>query len=292
MLEATHTGEVPIGGLSLPCCVLDDKTHVFTERALLSILGAKGRGARGGHRIPSILGKSYLNALIKKEVWVDIQNPIIFLQNGKKAIGYRSSILGNVVKALSQANRNGLLKSPAEIRYAENAEMLRDALVDVAVDALIDEATGYQEIRDKDALQKILDDYLLDKLAAWAKRFPDEFYQEIFRLKGWQWKGMKLNRPSIVGTYTNDVVYERLAPGLLDELKKRNPKQSSGGRRDKHHQWLTEEIGHPKLREHLIGVVAIMRSSSTWAGFQRALTRAYPRTGDQVELDLEEPEFS
>jgi len=34
-----------------------------------------------------------------------------------------------------------------------------------------------------------------------AKRFPNEFYEQMFRLRGWQWKGMKVNRPQIVGHY-------------------------------------------------------------------------------------------
>lgn len=39
--------------------------------------------------------------------------------------------------------------------------------------ALVDEATDYQLIRDKEALQAILDKYLLKEYSAWAKRFPD-----------------------------------------------------------------------------------------------------------------------
>ena len=285
---ATHNGEILLGGLALPVSVLDDGTHVFSERALLAILGAKGRGARGGHRIASILQKLYVNTLINKATWVDIEVPVRYIRNGRESIGYKSVILGHIIKALSQAKRLGILKTEAEQRYARNAEILRDALVDVAVDALIDEVTGYQEIRDKDALQKILDKYLRRELAAWAKRFPDEFYKEMFRLKKWQWKGMKINRPSVVGTYTKDVVYERLVPGLLDELERRNPRTIKGHRAHKHHQWLTEEIGHPKLRDHLIGVVALMKASPNWNNFLRSLARAFPRTGDQIEMTLDD----
>ena len=85
----------------------------------------------------------------------------------------------------------------------------------------------------KQALQAILDAYLRKELAAWAKRFPDEFYEQMFRLRGWQWKGMKVNRPQIVGRYTNDLVYERLEPGILNELQTRNPKNQRGERDSK-----------------------------------------------------------
>jgi hypothetical protein len=117
--------------------------------------------------------------------------------------------------------------------------------------ALIDEVTGYQEIRDREALQQILDKYLRKEYAAWAKRFPDDFYREMFRLRGWQWRGMKVNRPSVVGRYTKDLVYSRLAPGIPEELERHNPKDDKGNRKSKHHQWLTEDIGHPALAQHL-----------------------------------------
>jgi hypothetical protein len=75
-------------------------------------------------------------------------------------------------------------------------------------------STGYQEIRPKDALQAYLEKLVAKDLAAWATKFPDEFYENIYKLKGWPWPGMSKNRYSVVAHYTNDLVYERLAPGL------------------------------------------------------------------------------
>jgi len=74
---------------------------------------------------------------------------------------------------------------------AERSRVFLNIFAKIGIIALIDEATGYQEVRDKNALQEILDKYLRKEYAAWAKRFPDEFYIEMFRLKGWKWKGMK-----------------------------------------------------------------------------------------------------
>jgi hypothetical protein len=48
-----------------------------------------------------------------------------------------------------------------------------------------------------------------------------------------------LQRPRYFGLLTNDIVYDRLAPGVLDELKKVNPKDDAGRRKRKHFQWLT-----------------------------------------------------
>lgn len=168
------------------------------------------------------------------------------------------------------------------------AEIILRAVARVGIIALIDEATGYQEIRDKDTLQKILDKYLLKEYAKWAKRFPDDFYREMFRLRGWQWKGMSVNRPSVVGKYTNDIVYERLAPGVLQELKRLNPKDEKGNRKAKYQQFLTEDTGVPALDKHLHSIMALMRASASYPQFERMLARSFPKLGQQIPLNFDE----
>ena len=99
---------------------------------------------------------------------------------------------------------------------------------------------------------------------------------------------MSVNRPILVGKYTDDIVYKRLAPGVLDELRKRNPKDDIGRRKQKHHQWLTEDMGVPALSQHLTGVMALMRAAPNYELFKRMLARAFPKPGEQLELDIEE----
>jgi hypothetical protein len=77
----------------------------------------------------------------------------------------------------------------------------------------------------------------------------------MFRLKGWQWQGMSINRPQVVGYYTRDIVYARLAHGIVEELERRNPKDDKGERRGRHHQLLTDDIGDPALAQHLYAVI-------------------------------------
>jgi hypothetical protein len=48
-----------------------------------------------------------------------------------------------------------------------------------------------------------------------------EFYKEVFKLNGWNCNAGRMS--PIMGAIVNDLVYARLAPGVLDELKKRNP---------------------------------------------------------------------
>lgn len=183
---------------------------------------------------------------------LDIENPTKYRKkNGFIAYGYDSEILIAYCKAVLKAREFGLLSTDPELRYAQAAESLIISLANVALIALIDEATGYRRDQDKETLQNILDKFLMKEQAKWAKRFPDEFYELMFHLKGWHWKGMSVNRPSVVGRYTNDAIYQRLAPGVLDELRKLNPSDEKGQRKGKHHQWLTVDVGHPALNQHL-----------------------------------------
>lgn len=161
--------------------------------------------------------------------------------------------------------------------------MLVRGLAEVGIVALVDEATGYQEIRDKRALQEILDKFLRKTLAAWAKRFPDEFYWHIFRLKGWEWKGRKVNPPQVVAYYTNDLVYHRLAPNLVEELDERNP-IVNGRRLSKNTQWLTDEVGQPALAAHLHAVIGFMRVSKTWAQLKEMMDQAFPKHKATLQL--------
>ena len=92
----------------------------------------------------------------------------------------------------------------------------------------------------------------------------------------------------MIAKYTNDFVYERLAPGVLNELKRVNPKLQSGARRHKHHQWFTPDIGHPKLKEHLTGVIMLMKAAPNWTRFYASLNRAVPKLNETIPLPFDD----
>jgi len=131
--------------------------------------------------------------------------------------------------------------------------------------------------------------YLAEEKLKWAKMFPDEFYRQIYKLKGWQYPKGSTRRTPLVGKITNELVYERLPQGVLNELKKRNPMQPKTNRRKwKHHQFLSEDIGQPDLRDHLLQLIAVMRASANWNTFKRLFVRAFPKPGDQLPIDFDE----
>jgi len=279
-----------IGDIEIPCYVLEDETRVLTQRGMVSGLGmARGSAGReGGDRLAGFLSGKSIFPYVSNNLKSVISSPILFRPpTGGTAYGYPAILLADICDAVIEARNVGVLQKQQE-HIVNRCEILMRGFARIGIIALVDEATGYQEIRDRQALHKILDAYLLSEHAKWAKRFPDEFYRQIFRLRRWQWQGMKVNRPKIVGRYTNDIVWNRLAPGIRMELEQRNPKNEIGRRVVRHHQYLTDDIGHPALQAHLHGVIALLRASSTWDGFKRNLQRAYPMPNEQLPLALDD----
>ena len=121
----------------------------------------------------------------------------------------------------------------------------------VGIDATSAEATGYQEVRDREALARILEAFIDKELRPWVRTFPPDFYRELFRLRGLPYPTSTVKRPQYFGHYTNDIVYRRLAPGVLAELKRVQVRDDEGRPKHKLFQRLTANTGYPKLREHL-----------------------------------------
>ena len=200
-------------------------------------------------------------------------------------MGYNALLLPQVCEVYLRARDAGVLLASQQ-HIAERAEILIRGLAAVGIIALVDEATGYQRLREERALAVILEKFIAKELQPWTRTFPYEFYQQLFRLKSWPGPdGAK--RPSVIGHYTNDFVYERLAPGVLEELRARNPTLTTGYRRNRHHQWFTPDLGHPKLKEHLAAVTALMRATPNWERFKRSINRALPKYGETIELPLD-----
>ncbi len=293
LLKATHEGQLKILDKILPCAVLEDGTRIISSSAIYLAFDRTPRGsARGGvkthlRKLPSFMDANNLQPYIEQGMQ-DLAHHIIYTDKYKtNKKGYKAEILTALCDVYLQARKDNKLTHHQK-KLAEISEIMIRSLAKVSITALIDEATGYQNIRAKDALQAILDKYLLQEFATWSKRFPDSFYKEMFRLK--QWDINKVNftkRPGVVGKYTKDIVYDRLAPDILKELEIRNPKDERGNRKSKHHQFLTDNIGHPSLEQHLHTVIAFMKASTSWDHFKRLLQRALPKKNEQILFDIE-----
>jgi hypothetical protein len=95
---------------------------------------------------------------------------------------------------------------------------------------------------------------------------------------------MSVNRPQVVAHYTKDLVYARLAPGILTELQARMPRDAKGKPEGKLHQLLTDDVGHPALAQHLHAVIGFMRVARNWAHLTAMMDVAFPRRGDSLSM--------
>lgn len=282
---AQYSGILTLGDLELSCFVTGDGERFISGRSMTGAIGMKGRG-QGMARISS---NSTLKPFINNALSMAIEMPVEIVGKTPKPVhGYRAEILADICDALLEARKAGALKTEQENRYGHHAETLVRGFARVGIAALVDEATGYQEVRESRALQKILDKFLNDEARKWSKTFPDEFWQKLVRVKGYD-SYLAVKRPAFVGHWVNDIVYARLAPGVKDRLREINPRTERGGRKNKHHQHLTEDFGLPELHDHLKKVMVLMDASSNKREFERLLDRSLPKYGTTIEMPLEDP---
>lgn len=283
--KATHQGTIPIGDLKIPCFVLEDGRRVISGRGMTAAIGMKGRG----QGVARISVHKTLKPYINEELNFAIKNPILFIGVGSRkknpTAGYEATILHDLCQAVLDAKEKGALKTDQEKRYGQFCAVLIRSFAKVGIIALVDEATGYDKEESRQKLHELLAIYLSEEKLKWAKTFPDEFYKQIYMLKKWPYPTGSTKRSPLVGKITNEIVYKRLPPGILEELKKRNPIQTKTNRRKwKHHQFLSEDIGQPDLRDHLLQLIAIMRASPNWSVFIRLFERAFPKGPQQLTL--------
>ncbi|MDB5164886.1 MAG: phage-related protein [Candidatus Saccharibacteria bacterium] len=290
--KATHEGTLPIGSVNLRVAVLDDGTRVLNRAGVFRAFGRtrRGRALSETTRVqgfPSFIDAQNLQPYISAQLSKELREFEYLSKSGKAMrTGFKASILPEVCDVYLRAREDGALVKQQQ-HLAVASEIIVRSLSKVGILALVDEATGYQEERERDELQKILAAYISEELLPWTKRFPNEFYQQIYRLKGWEYKASTQKRSQYVGKITNKIVYELLPDGVLDELKSVNPVLADKGHRaHHHHQFLTIDVGNPNLEKHLSQLIVLMRISKDWAEFEDHLLEAFERYGKQTKLHL------
>lgn len=233
--------------------------------------------------MPSFIDAKNLQAFISKDLLGELKQIEYLTKAGKPTTGFKAEIIPLLCDVYLRAREQKALTKTQE-GIAVVSEILVRSLSKVGIVALIDEATGYQEVRNKDDLQKLLALYVKKEFLPWTKRFPDSFYEELFRLKGWTYNPVGGRKSQMVGKITNDLIYNKLPVGVLAELKRVTPKSEAGNYTKKFHQSLTEDLGNPHLEKHLASVTTLMKVSANWGNFNRLFVRAF---GGQQELELE-----
>jgi len=284
--ETKFVGNITINGNIIPCAVViinGEAKRLLIQREIVGLLTGSKKGGFDRYLQPSKL-QPYIPDKFKNKPLSE--STINFKNKGKSAQGFEATDLIDLCKMYIDA-RTAKVFLPSQDRLVEQAEAIIMAFAKTGVIAVIDEATGYQDIRDREALNKILETYLNEEAARWAKKFPNEFYMQIFRLNGWAYNPTTVKRPSVIGKWTKKLIYARFPEGVLEKLADLNLPTEKGYREHKHHQFLTEDIGNPKLKTYIDNVIFLMKSSPNWKQFMRAFARA---TGQSLQSDMYEKE--
>ncbi len=296
---ARYEGQFPLGGTPIACAVLQNGTRIITQSTFMLALG-RSRTPKAGtgvlstvDELPFFLQAEVLKPFISSDL-VQSTTPIFYrTKSGGRAVGYDARLLPLVAEVYLRF-RDQQLKDNGEIptrygRMIAAADILIRSLANVGIIALVDEATGFQRDRATDALATILEAFIAKELRPWVRTFPQEFYEQLFRLRGLEFPKDTVKRPQYFGHLTNDIVYRRLAPYVLNELRKATPRRPDGRLKDALFQRLTDDIGHPKLRELLVSEITIMKLSDAYGDFIEKLDRVHPRYDETLPLPLSMP---
>jgi hypothetical protein len=294
--EILCEGVLKLGTLSVPCYVTHDGQRLISGRGMqeaLRLVDAEvpASGQKPGSRMTRLLNNNKLKPLIFKAKKPDHFLPIRARWKGISISGYNAEMLADICDGMLEARKKiGNKLTMRQVIVADQCEILMRAFAKVGITALVDEATGYQKLSPADGLRTIFDQILRKDLAAWFKRFPDEYYENIYHLKGWVWPGMGKNRYTVVAHYTNDLIYERMVPGLKDEFKRRNPRNEKGVKAGKDHQ-LLDETGDKLFAQQMFTVLSIQRAclkktKNKWTQFMQMMNEILPKRGSSIQLDL------
>jgi hypothetical protein len=298
--QALRAAPLSIAGIEFDCAVLDDKenTRVVSETKFMAAMGMYRSGAVSTRRreeagrapMPLSLAHKNLKPFVDKHLG-DVHFELRSYRTPEGSlvtVGLPAGMIPKICEVWIDADRAGVLGRRQQL-IAKNADILHRGLAHVGIIGLIDEATGYQDHRPQLALAKILEQFVAKEFRKWTRTFPVDYYRELCRLRGVDFPDKPpYLLPKYFGHLTNDLVYARIAPGVLVELRRKNPTTAPGQRKHKHFQWLTENVGDPRLREHLWRVIGIMQVFANWEQFYEALERVLPRFSTAPLLALAE----
>lgn len=267
-------GTLPMAGVELECHVLSDGRRVFTQREIVRILSGQTNGDLGRY-------------LSRNQLYSpgSIDNEIIRFKipgTGGPANGYEATLLIQICELYLDARDQNRLH-PSQEKLARVAETVIRACAKVGIIALIDEATGFQEVRKKNALRLKLQAFISEDMQEWARMFPEEFWLELARLEGTRYSPR--NRPLRWGKYVMMFVYDAIDEDIGKKLREINPHPQH---RRNHHQWL-KDFGREKVNNHIQQVIAIMKLCDDMPEFRRKFDRVYSKAY-QLEIawdDLE-----
>lgn len=268
-LEALHTGVIKLGDYEIPCYVLNTEERVLSQREVVRLL----TGGRESGNLGQYLSARAVQGTLPAHLQGDWKDNVLIFRAGNIPVvhGIRGGDVIDICKAYLDARQLGKLM-PSQAHIAQHSEMFISASAKTGIDAIIDEATGFQHFRKAAELQEKFTAYLQAEYREWTETFPRQFFMQLYRLEGIVPPQMIAHYPKRFGKYIMEFVYDTMDRDIANWLRENNP--SPGGKQ--HHHQKFNDFGYKQLTDHLMSVLGIMKASLNMENFKDNLQRAFP----------------
>lgn len=243
------------------CYVLDGGVRILSKRGLVALLS---NGREGGNL------DQYIERLPNdyKHLLAGTNQEFVLPEKG---VGHAIDVdrVVAICAAYDEADERDLLRANQR-HLARGARRLLRAAAKVGLTALVDEATGYDAVRQRGDLAKLF----RDSLGAWEETFTPGLVRELCRLglageKNIGWTSGRYPRP-LAAAFRH--IYELIiGVEAARQLKQLNPEPRL---HRNHHQWLTEEA-RDLLRKNMGIVTFCARTSTSRTEFWQRLDAHY-----------------
>lgn len=271
---AKWKGKIDLAGEELDCYVLDTEERVIALRATVKAIADADSGD-----LAKFIGVSALNAFINKDLILAELIEFSIPGTQMKGLGMTTEHFELICRGYVQALYQGAPLTDRQRQIAIKCAVLTSGLARTGLDALIDEATGYQYERAEDALQVKLRAFIAEELRAWEKTFPDELWEEFGRLTNWQ-SPLK-SRPKWWGKLVIELIYDTLDPDVAEYLRNNKPPSDV-----RWHQQLTEDLGVRQLVSRCYEIIGMAKTCRTMPELRQKVAEHYGTKAVQFTLYL------
>ena len=141
--------------------------------------------------------------------------------------------------------------------------------------------------------KRLIEAIVSNEVVSRGSKFGEWFYDMIYRKRGGDWaKRSRKNRPSCVGTWTNQIVYDQMigkdtGESVKSKLLEVEPK-IDGRRKNPLHSHFSKDFGEKYLAEHFKSLQLIDRLTpdGDWEKFLYFIDKAFPQEDKQIKMNL------
>ncbi|MFU5477209.1 P63C domain-containing protein [Pseudomonas aeruginosa] len=272
---AQWRGSISLGGEPVDCYVLNTGKRVIALRAVVKSIADADSGD-----LAKFIGVSSMKPFINKDLVLaeilEFSIPGTQFKGGGVATETFEMILRAYVRALHEAPET---LTDRQKSIAVKCAIISAGLIRTGLDALVDEATGYQYERAEDALQVKLRAFIADELREWEKTFPDELWAEFGRLTNWA--GPLHSRPKWWGKLVIELIYDTLDPDVAKYLRENKPPAGTHW-----HRQLTADVGARQLVSRCFEVIGMAKPCTHIRELRDKVAEHYGRKTVQLTLTL------